>query len=105
MSDAAPDATADATPTAAELDRLSSEELHERALSLAKERRDVGFLWELLRAIPAAAASLGETDRAKFDLLHGLSLLEEFAHAGEGELGDALRPMYIGYLTEHAEGS
>ncbi|MGK5556879.1 hypothetical protein ACSNOI_35250, partial [Actinomadura kijaniata] len=62
-------------------------------------RRDVGFLWELLRAIPAAAAALGEVDRAKFDMLHGLSLLDEFAHADEGELGEALRPLYIDYLT------
>ncbi|NKZ08535.1 hypothetical protein [Actinomadura latina] len=92
----------DVTPDAAKLDELSSKELYERAMGLARERRDVGFLWELLRAIPAAAAAAGEVDRAEFDLFHGLSLLEEFTHAGEGEVGDALRPMYIGYITEHS---
>ncbi|MFI0407554.1 hypothetical protein [Actinomadura sp. 3N508] len=94
-----PDVTPDG---AASLDELPSKELYERAMSLAKERRDVGFLWELLRAIPAAAAATGEVDRAEFDLFHGLSLLEEFTHAGEGELADALRPLYIEYLTAHA---
>jgi hypothetical protein len=84
---------------AARLETLSSKELHDRALSRARERRDVGFLWELLRSIPAAAATLGDTERATFDLVHGLSLLEEFTHAGEGELADALRPLYISYLT------
>ncbi|GAA2416277.1 hypothetical protein GCM10010191_28340 [Actinomadura vinacea] len=93
MSDVTPDA-------AARLENLSSKELHGLALARARERRDVGFLWELLRAIPAAAASLGNLDRAKFDLLHGLSLLEEFTHAGEGEMADALRPLYIGYLAQ-----
>lgn len=98
MSDVTPDG-------AAELDELPSKELYERAMRLAKERRDVGFLWDLLRAIPAAAASMGEVGRAEFDLLHGLSLLEEFTHAGEGEMGDALRPFYIEYLTAHANGT
>ncbi|TDC91010.1 hypothetical protein [Actinomadura sp. 7K507] len=87
------------------LDELSSKELYERAMSLAKERRDVGFLWDLLRAIPPAAASLGEVGRAEFDLFHGLALLEEFTHAGEGEMADALRPLYIEYLAEHANGT
>jgi len=88
----------------ADLDALSSKELYERAMDLARERRDVGFLWELLRAIPAAAASLGDVGRAEFDLLHGLSLLEEFTHAGEGEMADALRPLYLRYLSEHSTG-
>ena len=93
------------TPNAAKLDELSSKELHRRALDLARERRDIGFLWELLRAIPAAAAVTGEVGRAEFDLLHGLSLLEEFTHAGEGEVGEALRPLYIGYIAEHSNGT
>ncbi|WP_395104893.1 hypothetical protein [Actinomadura sp. SCN-SB] len=91
----------DVTPDAGRLDELPSRELHDLALARARERRDVAFLWELLRAIPAAAAALGNVDRAKFDLLHVLSLLEEFTHAREGEMADALRPMYIAYLTEH----
>ncbi|GAA2588106.1 hypothetical protein SMC26_13175 [Actinomadura fulvescens] len=91
----------DERPDVAELENLSSKELHDRAIDLAKERRDVGFLWDLLRAIPAAAAAMGDQQRAGFDMLHGLSLLEEFTHADEGELADALRPVYLDYLTRH----
>lgn len=93
----------DVTPEGTELDELTSKELYDRAVDLAKQRRDVGFLWDLLRAIPAAAAATGEVDRAEFDLFHGLSLVEEFTHAGEGEMGEALRPFYIEYLTAHAK--
>ena len=96
---------ADVTPDGAKLDELTSKELHERAMDLARERRDVGFLWELLRAIPAAAAATGDVDRAEFDIFHGLSLLEEFTHAGEGEVGDALRPLYIAYIAGHSNGT
>ncbi|WP_018657744.1 hypothetical protein [Actinomadura flavalba] len=88
--------------TAAELDRLPTSVLHDRAVSLARERRDVKFVWELLKAIPAAAAAEGETDRAQFDMLHALSLLEEYRNAGDSDLADALRPVYVTYLTEHA---
>ncbi|NEA28311.1 hypothetical protein [Actinomadura bangladeshensis] len=52
-------------------------------------RRGVGFLWELLRAIPAAATATGEVDRAEFDIFHGLSLLAEFTHAGASEVDPA----------------
>ncbi|GGT65064.1 MULTISPECIES: hypothetical protein [Actinomadura] len=93
------------TPDGGNLDELTSKELYERAMGLAKERYDVGFLWDLLRAIPAAAAATGDVDRAEFDLVHGLSLLEEFTHAGEGEMADALRPFYIDYLHRHAKGT
>ncbi|HEU5023361.1 MAG TPA: hypothetical protein VFV01_00430 [Spirillospora sp.] len=95
---------ADVTPEGGkqdDLSTLSSKELHDRAMDLARERHDVGFLWDLLRAIPPAAAATGEVDRAEFDLFHGLSLLREFTHAGEGDVADALRPFYIDYLTEH----
>ncbi|POM23078.1 hypothetical protein BTM25_52840 [Actinomadura rubteroloni] len=89
------------TPDAAELELLPTSELHDRAVARARERRDLGFLWELLRAIPAAAAATGEVDRAEFDMLHVMSLLEEFRYAGDSDLADALRPVYVSYLTEH----
>ncbi|WP_067482025.1 hypothetical protein [Actinomadura hibisca] len=86
---------------AAELDELPTAELYDRAMGLAKERKDVGFLWRLLKSIPAAAAAGGDVGRAEFDLLHAASLLEEFTHADEGKVGEALRPLYIEYLAEH----
>ncbi|MBW8482491.1 hypothetical protein [Actinomadura parmotrematis] len=91
----------DVTPGEAELEKMPTSDLHDAAVKRARERRDVGFMWELLRAIPAAAATTGDVDRAEFDMFHVLSLLEEYRNAGEGELGEALRPMYVSYLTEH----
>jgi hypothetical protein len=95
------DVTPEGANTADDLSTLPTKELHDRAMDLARDRHDIGFLWDLLRAIPAAAAATGEVDRAEFDLFHGLSLLREFTHAGQGEVADALRPFYIEYLTGH----
>ena len=41
----------------ATLEALSSHELHDRAVHRAVHHLDVGFLWELLRAIPAGEAA------------------------------------------------
>ncbi|MEV5573335.1 hypothetical protein AB0L06_25105 [Spirillospora sp. NPDC052269] len=90
---------------AAGLDSLSTVELHDRAVKYAREHHDLRFLWSLLRTIPAAAASLGEDERADYDMLHSLSLLQEAVHSGEGELGQALRPVYLDYLTKHGGGA
>ncbi|MFC5185715.1 hypothetical protein [Actinomadura harenae] len=90
---------------AADLDSLSTVELHDRAVKYARDHHDLRFLWELLRSIPAAAASLGDEGRAEYDMLHSLSLLQEAMHSGEGDLGQALRPIYLDYLTKHADGS
>ena len=42
-----------------ELEALSSSELHDRAVRRAVHHLDVGFLWELLRTIPAGEAAAG----------------------------------------------
>jgi hypothetical protein len=43
-----------------DLEALSSHELHDMAVRRALHHADVKFLWELLRAIPAAEAAEGE---------------------------------------------
>jgi hypothetical protein len=91
-------------PTRDELDRLSTKELHDRALALARERNDVGYLWDLLKALPVAEAAIGDEDRSKIDILRPLALINDLFDADEGELGEALRPLYLDYLEEHAEG-
>ena len=45
-----------------DLDALSSHELHDRAVRRALHHLDVGFLWELLRALPAGEAAAGHPD-------------------------------------------
>jgi hypothetical protein len=90
-------------PTRAELERLSTKDLHDRAMQLARDRTDVGFLWELLKSLPVAEAAIGDQDRSKVDILRPLALINDFFDADEGELGEALRPLYLDYLEEHAE--
>lgn len=81
-----------------ELDDLSSKELHDRAIERAMRRLDVGFLWRLLRAIPAAEAAAGHPDQAEADVSHLSAILNEAVHAGQGEVADGLRPVYLDYL-------
>ncbi len=84
-----------------ELEKLSSKELHDRAMALAKRRLDVGFLWEVLKAIPAADAAAGHLDRADIDVVRPVALLNDLFDADEGDLAEALRPLYLDYLEEH----
>ena len=89
-----------------ELEKLSTRELHDRAVHLAERRLDIRFLWRLLRAIPVAEAATGELQEADMhvtaaDVGNILETLRDWEESGEGELGEALRPMYIEYLAEH----
>jgi hypothetical protein len=85
------------------VEELSSRELHDRAINYAVRHGDIGFLWELLRAIPAAQAASGHTDEAAGDLSRVSALLSDAIGAGEGELGEALRPVYLDYLSKHPD--
>jgi hypothetical protein len=88
-----------------ELDALSSRELHDRAVRRALHHADVAFLWELLRAIPAAEASEGHDSEAGRDITKVTSLLDDAIDSGEGDLAEALRPLYLDYLVKHDAGS
>jgi hypothetical protein len=81
-----------------ELENLSSKALHDRAIERAVRHLDLGFLWRLTRAIPAAQAAAGHPDQAEADVSHLSAILNELVHSGGGEVADALRPMYIEYL-------
>lgn len=81
-----------------DLESLSTKELHDQAMKLALARGDVGFLWQVLRDIPAAEAAAGQPEQGTADILHVSALINEFFHAGEGDVGEALRPVYLDYL-------
>ena len=66
---------------------------------------DVGFLWELLRAIPAAEASEGHDDEARRDITKVTALLDDAIGSGEGDVAEALRPLYLDYLVKHETSS
>ena len=87
--------------TLEELDKLSSRELHDLAVRRALKHVDVEFFWELLRAIPAAEASEGHDAEAGRDVTHLSVLLDDAIDSGEGDLADALRPLYLDYLVKH----
>jgi len=88
-----------------ELAALSSRELHDLAVWRALHHLDVEFLWELLRAIPAAEASEGHANEAGRDVTHLSVLLDDAVGSGEGDVAEALRPLYLDYLVKHGTGS
>jgi hypothetical protein len=87
--------------TRAELESLSSRELHDRAVHLAMRRMDIGFLWELLRELPASEAAQGRTDLAAADVSHVSAMISDALASGQGEAADSLRPLYLDYLEKH----
>jgi len=87
-----------------ELEALSSRELHDMAVRRALHHLDVEFLWELLRAIPAAEASEGHDVEAGRDVTHLSVLLDDAIDSGQGDLAEALRPLYLDYLEKHGVG-
>jgi hypothetical protein len=84
-----------------ELEKLSSKELHDRAVKRAVKHGDVRFLWRLLEQIPAAEAAAGDVGESEADIKYVLPMLDDYAHAGEGKIAEVLRPLYIEYLSQH----
>jgi hypothetical protein len=86
-----------------ELDGLSSKELHDKAVHSALKRLDLNFFFELISSIPAAEAVAGHEDEADEDIAHLSKRLQDAVHGDEGELAEALRPVYIEYLLKHRD--
>lgn len=88
--------------TSEELERLSTKELHDLAIETARRRKDVAFLWRLVKALPVAEEVAGDDERAKTDILRPIALINDLLFdSDEGALGEALRPMYVEYLSTH----
>jgi hypothetical protein len=93
-------------PGFAELDQLSTEDLRERAFALARERRDIGFFWSVLRHLPHADdaeeldGSLGSYGASVDD---AVALWRELTGHGYAEAEPLLRAAFIDYLT-HRQG-
>jgi hypothetical protein len=80
--------------------------LRDWALHLARERRDVGFLWDLSKHLQDTEDI--NTDWAAEDpidavreLIHLMTHFRE--EAANPEVGELLRARYIDYLSEHAD--
>ncbi|HZD38420.1 MAG TPA: hypothetical protein VE664_07250 [Actinomycetes bacterium] len=79
--------------------------LRDWALELARERRDVGFLWDLAKHLPDTEDA--NRDWAAYDPIDAVrELVHLFTHfreeAASPEVGDLLRARYLDYLLEHA---
>jgi hypothetical protein len=94
-------ATVCAMSDADELDRLSSEELHDMAVRYALRHLDVGFFVRLIRALPVAEAAVGEVDEAEADVMTLRAHIDDVTDAGRGEVAELMRPIYLEYLREH----
>ena len=85
------------TETSDELDKLSSHELRERAMKLARRRMDVKFLWSLVEMIPAAEEAEGRPDKLAADVEATWTWIGDLLHP-DPALEDALRPVFLEYL-------
>ncbi len=86
-----------------DLDALSTHELHDRAVHRAEKHLDMKFLWSLLQMIPAAETATGDVGEADFDIESSKGLIKDALHSGDGELGEALRPVFVDYLRKHPD--
>lgn len=86
-----------------DLQELSTRELHDRAMRRAERHLDVKFFWSLLQMIPAAEAARGDVGEADFDIEFSRGLISDALHSGDGQLGEALRPVFIDYLSKHPD--
>ena len=87
-----------------DLDKLSSQELHDRAMRRAEHHLDVKFFWDLLEMIPAAEAAKGDTGEAEQDaqIAHS-QVIDALGADHDPKLLDSLRPVYIDYLMKHSD--
>jgi hypothetical protein len=86
-----------------DLDSLSTHELHDRAVRRAERHVDVKFFWRLLQLIPAAQTVSGDLGESDYDIQSSKGLISDALHSGDGELGEALRPIFADYLREHPD--
>ncbi|SCL20989.1 hypothetical protein GA0070616_2165 [Micromonospora nigra] len=88
----------------AELDALTTEELREQAFARARERRDVGFFWSVLRHLPnadEAAALDGAPNSVGPTVDEAVALWREMTGHGYEESAPLLRAAFIDYLMKH----
>ncbi len=84
-----------------DLERLSSQELHDRAVHHALHHLNVAFFIRLMQALPVAEAAAGQVDEATADAMTLRARLDDVTDSGRGEVAELLRPLYLEYLRDH----
>ena len=83
-----------------DLDRLSTEQLREKAFAKAREHRDIGFFWDLFTHLPTAPETeereLADLGAAIEDTVQ---LWREMTHHEYGDNEPMIRAKFIDYLT------
>jgi hypothetical protein len=79
--------------------------LRDWSLELAREHRDVGFVWELVKHLPATEDA--NRDWAAYDPIDAIReighLVTDFREeAADPEVAELLRVRYVDYLLDHA---
>jgi hypothetical protein len=90
-------------PTFEELDRLSSRELHDRAVKWARRHLDARFFWDLVQITPAAEAAAGDLPEADSDIQHWSGQVLDAMKDEDPEAVDGRRAYYIEYLSRHGD--
>jgi hypothetical protein len=80
--------------------------LRDWALEVARDRRDVGFYWELAKHLPSTEDA--NRDWAAYDPIDAIRELGHLVthfreEAADREVADLLRVRYVEYLVEHAD--
>jgi hypothetical protein len=87
--------------TFAELDRLTSRELHDRAFRRAKHHLDARFFWALMQITPAADVASGDIETAETDALHWSAQVHDALRHDDDDAFDGRRAFYLDYLLRH----
>jgi hypothetical protein len=83
-----------------DLETMTSRDLHDRAIGMAKAEGDLDWLWHLLRSIPTAEGEVGDLEDSGMDMLSTVSAINGYARA-DRDLTGTLRSQYVDYLLEH----
>ncbi len=84
-----------------ELDALTTVQLRHRAFQLARERHDLRFFWNLMRMIPAVDEAEGRPDKLATEVESVRTWLDDFL-TPDHEVLEAMRPVFIEYLSTHS---
>jgi hypothetical protein len=90
-------------PTVEELDRLSTEELRQRAFDRAEKHHDVGFFWDLIKHLPPSE-DIASEDASSGNITGGLAdaveIVRDLMGRGLGDAEPLVRARFIDYIRK-----